>query len=168
MLVISDTTPIISLLKINRLGLLSDMFEEIIIPDAVYQELTGNSKYMDQAKTISESSFIKTVEVPNDDIVKLLQRATGLDKGESEAIILADEMKADLLLMDELQGRNVAKKMGIQITGTIGLLMEAYCVGMMDKKAILTCIEDLKRTKRFIDESLYQELIRIVDEEQAF
>lgn len=68
---------------------------------------------------MKESSFIKTVAVEDIKSVELLRRSTGLDAGESEAIILSDKLKASILLMDEVKGRQVAKQMGIQIMGTI-------------------------------------------------
>ena len=163
MLVVSDTTPIISLLKIDKLSLLPEMFEEILVPEAVYKELTANSAFEEEAKIISHSSFIKIREVSNMDNVQILQRATGLDKGESEAIILADEVDADLLLMDENQGRNVAKRMGINITGTIGILINAYQSGLLNRESVLSCIGDLKNSRRFISDALYDELLQIID-----
>lgn len=59
----------------------------------------------------------------NEKSVTILRNFTGLDSGESEAIILADEKKSDALLMDEHRGRQVAKKVGISITGIIGILI---------------------------------------------
>lgn len=56
--------------------------------------------------------------VANPDSANLLKRAIGLDQGESEAIVLTDELKADLLLMDEAKGRNVSARMGFRIMGT--------------------------------------------------
>lgn len=59
MIIVSDTTPIISLLKIGRLGLLQKLFGEILIPKAVYDELTVNKQYVEEAKKVLESSYIK-------------------------------------------------------------------------------------------------------------
>ena len=126
MIVISDITPIISLMKISQLELLEKYFGEIQIPNAVYKELTTNSRFESEAEKLKEASFIHVIEIEDDEAVTILQKVTGLDLGESEAIILADIKKADLLLMDEAKGREVAKKLGIKIMGTVGLLMASY------------------------------------------
>ena len=60
MTIISDTTPIISLIKINRLDLLEKLFEEVLIPEAVYRELTTNALFENEAKIVKTSSFLKT------------------------------------------------------------------------------------------------------------
>jgi predicted nucleic acid-binding protein len=85
--------------------------------------LISNPHFDEEAREIRESDFIKRVHVDDGKAVDLLRRITGLDMGESEAIILSDTCKADLLLMDEVKGRHVAQQMGIRIMGTIGLLM---------------------------------------------
>lgn len=126
MIIISDTTPIITLLKINQLGLLQKLFQEIYIPESVYDELTQNLKYISESEIIKNSKFIKKESIKDYQAVSLLKRATGLDLGESEAIILSDEKKADLLIIDEVKGRMVAKSMGLRIMGTIGILTLAY------------------------------------------
>ena len=105
MIIISDTTPIISLLKINRLDLLEKSFGEVLIPNAVYKELTADNRFKSEATSIKEASYIKSVSVSNPEAVRILRMATGLDQGESEAIVLTDELKADILLMDEAKGR---------------------------------------------------------------
>lgn len=89
MIVISDTTPIISLMKIEQLDLLEKLFKNVRIPVAVYNELTTNKAFKNEAELISSKAFINVVPVEDSKSVVLLQRATGLDKGESEAIILA-------------------------------------------------------------------------------
>ena len=88
MIVVSDSTPLISLMKVAKLELLHRLFGEVVIPDAVYSEVTTNEEYKAEADLIKKSSFLKVVSVNDNDRVEFLQRATGLDRGESEAIIL--------------------------------------------------------------------------------
>ena len=102
MIVVSDTTPIISLLKADRLDLLEKLFGEVLIPDGVYLELVSNSAFQEEAVKIRVCPFIRRVSVPQDDSLTMLRRATGLDLGESEAIYYADVNAVDLLLMDEV------------------------------------------------------------------
>jgi hypothetical protein len=108
MIVISDTTPLISFLKINRLNLLEKLFGEVRIPKGVFAELTENPRFQKEAEIVKESSFIKVIEKIDENYVSLLRRSTGLDLGESEAIYLSDNDNVDLLLMDEVRGREVA------------------------------------------------------------
>lgn len=162
MIVISDTTPIITLLKINHLELLQKLFNEVHIPTAVYNELTINSSYAKEAEIIKNNEFIKCVSVSNLQSVILLQRATGLDLGESEAIILSDEYKNNLLLIDESKGRQVAKSMGLSIMGTVGILILAYRDNLLSKQEILNSIEIMKNKGRHISEKLYKQLLMLI------
>ena len=123
MIVISDTTPLISLMKIGHLDLIHHLFGEIQIPEAVFKELVSNKRFSEESRQIQESPFIKKVRITDIKAVDLLRKSTALDLGESEAIILSDSVKTDLLLMDESKGRLVAQQMGIQIMGTIGMLI---------------------------------------------
>ena len=158
MIVISDTTPIISLLKTGRLELLQKLFQVVYVPNAVYKELTENEIYFDEAQMVQECEFLFVEEVENKKSVSILRKFTGLDAGESEAIILADEKQSELLLMDEHKGRQVAKEMGITITGTIGILMQAFDEGMLTKEDVEECMECLKENDIRISEKLYQKL----------
>ena len=154
MLVVSDTTPIISLLKDNRLGILKDLFGEIVIPKAVYEELTLNPNFSDEAVIINECDFIKTVAIDDKKLIEFFQRVTGLDEGESEAIIYSDENRADLLMMDEAKGRQVAKQMNIRVIGTLGLLQLANAEGLMTGEEVRHTIEVLRFNQRHISEEL--------------
>ena len=158
MIVISDTTPIISLMKVNQLELLQQLFDVVYIPTAVYKELTENEAYPIEAQIVKDSGFLFVEKAENEKSVAILRNLTGLDAGESEAIILADEKQSDVLLIDENKGRQVAKKMGITITGTIGILMQAFDERMLTREEVEECIEHLKESGIRISEKLYQEL----------
>ncbi len=159
MIIISDTTPIISLLKINRLNLLEKLFGEVLIPNAVYNELTTNKRFSDEAELVIHASYIKTVSVSNPEAVRILRMATGLDQGESEAVVLTDELKADILLMDEAKGRTISTQMGITVMGTIGLLISAYEDKLITSEEARICIDGLQRSGRHIGKKYYQILM---------
>ena len=162
MIVISDATPLISFLKIDRLDLLKTLFEIVQIPKSVFAELTENIKYRDEAEIIKNSIFIHVIDDIDENYVSLLRRSAGLDLGESEAIYLADNKKADLLLMDEARGREVAIRMGIKIMGTIGILGLAYEVSLISKEEIKQAIDILRDSGRHISERLYEQLLYFI------
>lgn len=159
MIIVADTTPLISLMKIDHLNLLHQLFGEVQIPSAVFKELVSNSRFPNESRQIKESSFIRKVDVTDTRAVDLLRRSTGLDAGESEAIVLSDSINASLLLMDEAKGRQVATQMGIHLMGTIGVLLVAYKENLLSKEDILKCIEILKTTGRHISNRLYEQLL---------
>ena len=152
MIVVSDTTPLISLLKTGCLDTLEKLFGEVRIPDAVFEELTSNPRYKDEAATIRSFPYIDIISVSDTDAVEQVSREDGLDLGESEAIVLTQEISADLLLMDEARGRDVARSMGLRITGTVGILLLSYERGILDKDEIKDCVERLRDANRFIGE----------------
>ena len=133
MIVISDTTPLISLLKINRIDLLEKLFGDVLIPQAVFEELTIDERFRLEADQIRQKKFIVVKPVNNPESANILKRATGLDQGESEAIVLTDELKADLLLMDEAKGRNVSTQMGLAITRS-AILMHRGAIKVYSKE----------------------------------
>ena len=85
MLVVSDTTPLISLLKINQIDLLRRLFGEVVIPYAVYEELTVDKRFEEEAECIKNKNFIIIKDVESQESVDILRKVSGLDKGESEA-----------------------------------------------------------------------------------
>ena len=161
MIVISDSTPIISLTKIGMLGALGTFYNEVLIPNAVYNEVCSNPEFSDEANVIKKSSFIKVQAVNNEQSVKIL-RASGLDLGESEAIVLADSLTNSLLLMDERKGRQIAQSMGIKITGTLGILIQAKKSGMVNE--IKPLLDALLNANVRISEALYNSILKQVDE----
>lgn len=164
MIVVSDTTPLISLLKIGRLDLLEKLFGIVYVPQAVYKELTINERFSDEAEQIDKSRFVVVKEVKNIGAVNILKRATGLDQGESEAIVLSDEMNADILLMDEVKGRKVSEEMGIKVMGTIGVLMVAYEECELTAVETRGCIDILQQNGRHISQLYYQRLLNMLND----
>ncbi len=127
MVIVSDTSPITNLLQLGKLDLLHKMFGDVVIPRKVYQELIEDEG---SERVLIDQDWIKVVEVK--DVSKVSELENLLDSGESEAIILAEELKADLLLIDELKGRNIAESRGIKITGLLGILVQAKIRGFQE------------------------------------
>ena len=163
MIVIADTTPIITLLKLERLELLEKIFGQVIIPNAVYEELTANQKYLSEAKVIDDCSFLKRGEVSDRQAIKILREVVGLDAGESEAIALADEQGADLLIIDERKGRRAAKQIGLKITGTIGILIQAFDSEILSRQEIFSCMEILRSGDIRISDALFETVLEHVN-----
>ena len=88
MIVVSDTTPLISLLKINRIDLLEKLFGDVLIPQAVFDELTVNERFRLEADEIRQKKFIVVKPVQNPESARIYNRAAGLDKGEGDAIVM--------------------------------------------------------------------------------
>ena len=86
-------------------------------------------------------------------------RSSGLDKDESEAIILARETEVHLLLMDEAKGRQVAKRMGLPVMGTWGLLLAAHQQELLSRTNVLECIRAMKDAGIRVGDTLYKYII---------
>ena len=123
MIYVSDTTAITNLAAINKIHLLKDLFHEITIPQEVYDELTRHGDHVPGAKEAKTYTWIKTRQVTNKSLVHSLLNT--LDAGEAEAIALALELHAQLLIIDEFAGRQAAKDFGIKIIGVLGVLLLA-------------------------------------------
>ncbi len=126
LIVVSDTTAITNLAAINHLDLLRDLYGEIILPEAVRRELIGPGPANPGAVAVQTESWIMTRSVTNVSMVEqLLVTYEGLARAEAEAIVLAQELEADLLIIDEGAGREVAAALGLAFTGVLGGLLHA-------------------------------------------
>ena len=113
--VVSDTSIITSLLTVGHAALLHTLFDFVIIPCAVERELRKAHDAIPE--------FIHVSSVTQTDAVE--KRLVNLDAGEAEAITLAEELHADLVLIDEKRGRLVAQEAGLNVMGLMGVLIEA-------------------------------------------
>ncbi len=123
--VVSNTSPLLNLAIIDQLDLLRRQFGEILIPKAVLEELRveeilPGSDHLGEALV---AGWLQVREVNNPSLVQLLQR--DLDRGESEAIALALLLDADWIILDERDGRRIAKSFGLQVTGILGVVIRA-------------------------------------------
>ncbi len=126
-IIIADTGPIISLAIIDKLHLLSELFDFVYIPKGVWIELTRNHLREDYSKIVAFfSNKIKNIDSFNNLVFVM-------DYGESEAIILYKELDANFLLIDDKKARSIAETLNVNCIGTIGLLVVAKEKGMLNE-----------------------------------
>jgi len=128
--IVCNTGPIISLAIIDNLDILRRIFHEVIVPEAVHNELLQGGPDFAGVASYQQSSWIK-VQTPSTPVEPLLQ--TVLDKGEASVIQLARECDADLVLIDERKARKVAREIyGMRVVGSARLLVEAKQLGLIN------------------------------------
>jgi len=128
-LIVADAGPLIAFARIERLDLIHQIFGEIVLPDAVYNELVIRGQGQPGAQEIAQSSWIKRQAIDTEpDLVNFASR---LHRGELEAISLARNIGAELLI-DERQGREVARDYRVEILGSLAVLAGAKRQGLID------------------------------------
>lgn len=161
MIVVSNTSPITNLAAINQLNLLQQLYSHIIIPEAVTRELTNVGTIVPGATEVQTFEWIQVQTITNRSTVISLQLE--LDEGEAEAIILASELKADLLLLDERRGYQVASRYGLQVKGVLGVLIAAKSRGLIP--AVKPVMDELIGIAGFwVTEQLYNRVLQMVNE----
>ena len=158
--VIANSTPLIALAKINELNHLKEIYSQIMIPKAVYDEVAILGKGKKGSIEITKAKWIKVKEVRDEKLKKLLQIELG--RGEAEVIALAYEVNADLVIIDENRGRGIAKMFGLKVTGTIGTIIEAKKRGLLNN--VREKLDELINTGIWIGEDLYEEALRLSGE----
>lgn len=145
--VVSNTSPILNLAIINRLYLLQKQFGEIMIPSAVLAELRTGEELPGShiIREAIDSGWIKVEHALDIPLINVLQR--DLDKGESEAIALAVQTKAQTVLIDEREARRSAKSLGLKVTGVLGIILHAKSDG--DLLSVSETIQDLSEKAGF-------------------
>ncbi len=160
MIVVSNTSPISNLAAIGQLELLQQLYGNIIIPPAVYQELINSGDTDPATLAVQTLDWIQTQPVLDRVLLETLQ--TNLDPGEAEAITLAVEIKADRLIIDERRGRNEAMRLGLQVTGLLGIVLAAKQQGLIP--LVQPILDDLRANSFWIRDALYAEVLRLAGE----
>ena len=135
MIVVADAGPLIALAQIGHFGLLESLYGRLRIPPAVRDEVAIPGRGRPGSAEVASAAWIEVFEPQDRTAVGLLRER--LDLGESQAIVLAIELNADLLLMDEARGRRVAEARGLNKTGTVGTLIFAKRRGLIPAVAPL-------------------------------
>jgi predicted nucleic acid-binding protein len=143
------------------LDLLRDLYREIIIPSAVWDEIVVEGEGQPGSVEVKNADWVKTSVVKNRQLVRALRQE--LDSGEAEAIVLAVETGDSLLLMDEKLGRDVARHMGVHFVGLIGVLVSAKRRGLLP--AIKPLLDDLRNVAGFhVGDDLYTRVLHDASE----
>jgi predicted nucleic acid-binding protein len=155
--VVSNTSPISNLAIIGRLDLLRRQFGEIWIPVGVQSELdrVAHPAALKEIRQAFLDGWIKPRTLREDKVVRLL--ATTLDPGEAQAIALAQELSADLILLDERDGRNAAAHAGLPVTGILGVLLRAKSDGQI--RRVRPEVEALRTRARFFVSARLEEAV---------
>jgi uncharacterized protein len=162
MSIVSNASPLINLARIGKLGLLQKLYGELIIPGAVWQEIVVEGAGQPGADEVKAADWIKKRDVSNRQLTQALKQE--LDAGEAESIALALEIGADLLLMDEHLGREVARHLGVRYTGLIGVLIEGKRRGLITSiKPYLDQLRDIAGFR--LSEVLYARVLQ--DEKES-
>ena len=127
MIVVADSSPLIALINVEQIGVLPSLFGRVFIPDSVANELESPKRPAGVRALIAAAPNWLVVRTP-----KSIDPIEGLDAGETAAISLAIELNAGRIIMDEKDGRVVAKQRGLVVIGTVGLLEAAAELNLVD------------------------------------
>ena len=153
MIVIADATPLNYLILIDQAELLPRLFDRILIPPAVFEELQHQETPDVVRRWIAGPPSWLQVQA----LRSVLDPALGfLDAGEREAIALAEELQADQLLLDDADARREAARRNLPFIGTLGVLREAARRELLDLRVVLV---QLQETSFFVDPILIQSLL---------
>jgi predicted nucleic acid-binding protein len=153
--VVSNSSPLIALVRIQRLDLVPTLLQSVLIPPAVAREISPSIPVL--PRWIS-------VQAPTAPPSGLTSRAR-LGDGEWEAIALAVEVGAAAILIDDRPARRLAETAGLNVIGTLGLLLEAKRAGHI--RTIRTELDKLLETSFFFSQQLYDELLRVAGESRT-
>lgn len=164
MIVVADTSPLLYLARLGLLDLLPQLYGSVTVPTAVWRELT---EYRPDAPGVAElrSSAWIAVDASADHDERLPALEVRLDPGEAAAITLALILHAELVLVDDRDGRDVAVAHGLAVRGTLGVLTTAREMGQL--VALRPVLDDLRAAGFRVHRALYEAALRRVGEHEG-
>ena len=150
MILVLDSSPLITLARIAKLPLLQSLAQQTIIPSGVYQEIVNTGKDRPGALSVQTTTWL--VQKTPTDVSALDRLAQRLGRGETEAIVLAKELPGSIVVLDDALARRVAREERTPVVGTVGLLIHAKHRGLLS--SIKPILQDLKQAGFYLDQPL--------------
>jgi hypothetical protein len=161
MLVISDTSCLSALIQTGHLHLLRDLYQEVTIPPVVYDELAQLAGFGVDTSILTQSFWLKVQSPLGSTLLEQLLHE--LHEGEAQAIALAIELDADLLIADDFEARKTAKQLGLPITGPDGVLLEAKRQSLV--LAVKPLLDDIIESAGFyLNQRVYARILELAGE----
>jgi predicted nucleic acid-binding protein len=153
---------LIALARIGYLRLQKELWNVVVIPEAVYQEASKGVPGNDEIAQAVKTKWIQVAKVQNQKMVLLLQ-GNLRGKGECECIILAQETGAKVILTDDKKARKIASQGGLRVIGTLGLLMMAAQEGIITKKDATQAVNSLVKTNFRLSDGIIQKALSLIE-----
>lgn len=153
--VVSNSGPLISLATVGKLDLLKGLFGRIQIPEAVYDEVVVRGKGEPGSGEVDAAEWIKICVVKDRFSVSLLRDELGA--GESEAIVLAQELGARLVILDDKMARRKTIRLGLRTVGTLGVLLMSKEAGLIAQ--VKPILDELRKTDFRMSPQVYRAVL---------
>jgi uncharacterized protein len=158
-LVVVNTTPIIALSLIGRLDLLHKLYDHVFLPAAVQDEVFAGGAASIGSRELREADWLEVVPLQDPGRADLI---ADLERGEAEVLALAQERNADLVIIDERLARRHANRLGMRLTGTLGMLLKAKQLGMIE--AVAPMIDQLRQGGIRLGDDVVTEVLSLAGE----
>jgi len=156
--VVVNSTPLVAFWSVGRLDILRDLFGEITIPTAVRDEFLSTEKET-RRKTLRDESWIRVVALENPNRAAVY---AGLDEGEAQVLVLAEEQNASLVLIDERKARRYAERLKLPLSGTLGVLLLAKEEGIIP--AVSPLLKAIQEVGLYLHEDLIEQILKMAGE----
>ena len=160
MIVLCDSSPLITLSKIGRLELLHELYGKITITPEVYSEVVLRSTHLAGAAELPKSAWIQVYSLKKQKDLDAMRQRFGIGAGEASVIQLGQEIGADILLMDDRKARNSARGLGLAVLGCVGILQD----GFRSKRApdLSQAYRELAVSGAYVDRALLENILKIL------
>ena len=164
MIVVSNTSPLTNLAAIGQFDLLHRLYGQIHIAEGVWQELNAGGQRWPGRDEVDGAGWVTRHVVLDTTLVTALGR--DVDRGEAETVALSLQLEADLVLLDEKEGRHAAERLGLNVVGVVGVLLEARARGAL--ASVQPQLGALRHTAGFcLSDSVYQHVLELAGERGA-